>query len=710
MATTDALQRKRLRLLLRLFVGFITVLVIFRVGYWMIIKADWLREKALVQWVRELPVEPQRGNIQDRNKHIIAASVASDTVVLHPKAITEEQIPQLVDDLHKILNINKDTIEKKVRKRNYSVVWLDRQITPEQSQQIRALNSSGVSLTEDKKRYYPLGNFLTQVLGFTSVDGEGLEGIESRFDQYLRGIPGSIVTETDRDGYPLPGTYEEYIEPIDGNNITLTIDLAIQSYTEKAMDLCIEEKNAKSAMAIVMDCNTGEILAMVNKPDFDNNEPPRHDIDLLRSLTRNSSIADVYEPGSTFKLVTTASALNSGAINTNYAQTCVGYKIVDGQKIKCWSDRPHGYQNLTEVLQNSCNPAFMDMALKMGLNTFYDYIHDFGFGKASGIELYGEAIGIVNSPKYIRNVDLARIGFGQAIAITPLQLVSAVSAIVNGGNLMKPYIIKEITTPQGEVLKSYNSEIVRNVISYETSSIMCELMQAVVDNGSGRNAQIEGYKIGGKTGTAQKYGENGAIIPDKHISSFIAAAPMDDPQVVVLVVVNEPNAGLDYGSIVAAPYAKMILEDSLPYLSIMPAYDSEDNGTITTMPDVTGMSREQAQSKLRSHGIKSTVEGYEGDVIEQIPAPGMEIYTNSTALLLLEKEDDQNIDLQVEIPDLNGLSAVEANNVLVSKGLCIKIKGTGSIVISQMPQAGEMAYMGDIVTVEFGYPKEDDEE
>lgn len=710
MATTDALQRKRLRLLLRLFVGFITVLVIFRVGYWMIIKADWLREKALVQWVRELPVEPQRGNIQDRNKHIIAASVASDTVVLHPKAITEEQIPQLVDDLSKILNIDRATIEKKARKRNYSVVWLDRQITPEQSQKIRELKSSGVSLTEDKKRYYPLGNFLTQVLGFTSVDGEGLEGIESRFDQYLRGTPGSIVTETDRDGYPLPGTYEEYIEPIDGNNITLTIDLAIQSYTEKAMDLCLKEKNAKSAMAIVMDCNTGEILAMVNKPDFDNNEPPRHDIDLLRSLTRNSSIADVYEPGSTFKLVTTASALNSGAINTNYATTCVGFRIIDGQKIKCWSDRPHGYQNLTQVLQNSCNPAFMDMADKMGLNTFYDYIYDFGFGKASGIELYGEAIGIVNSPKYVRRVDLARIGFGQAIAITPLQLVSAVSAIVNGGNLMKPYIIKEITTPQGEVLKSYNSEIVRNVISYETSSIMCELMQAVVDNGSGRNAQIEGYKIGGKTGTAQKYGENGAIIPDKHISSFIAAAPMDDPQVVVLVVVNEPNAGLDYGSIVAAPYAKMILEDSLPYLSIMPEYDSEDNGTITTMPDVTGMSREQAQSKLRSHGIKSTVEGYEGDVVEQIPAPGMEIYTNSTALLLLEKEDDQNIDLQVEIPDLSGLSAVEANNVLVSKGLCIKIKGTGSIVISQMPQAGEMAYMGDIVTVEFGYPKEDDEE
>lgn len=709
MALTDALQRKRLRVLLRLFVGILGLLVIFRVGYWMVIKADWLREKALVQWVRELPVEPQRGNIEDRNGNILAASVSSDTVVLHPKAISAEQLPKLVDDLSKILDINRITIENKATKTNYSVVWLDRQITSQQSKLIRELNSSGVSLTEDKKRYYPLGNFLTQVLGFTSVDGEGLEGIESRFDQYLRGTPGSIVTETDRDGYPLPGTYEEYIEPINGNNIKLTIDLAIQSYTEKAMELCLEEKNAKSVMAIVMDVNTGEILAMVNKPDFNNNEPPRNDIELLRKLTRNVSITDVYEPGSTFKLVTTAAALDSGAINTNFTLTCITYKIVDGQKIKCWSDKPHGYQTLTEVLQHSCNPAFMEMALRLGVNRFYEYLYNFGFGNKSGIELWGEAQGIVNSPKYVRNVDLARIGFGQAIAITPLQLVSAVSAIVNGGNLMRPKIIKEITTPEGEVLKAYSSEIIRNVISYETSGIMSELMLAVVDDGSGRKAQIEGYQIGGKTGTAQKYGENGAIIPDKHVSSFIAVAPMDDPQIVVIVVVDEPNAGLDYGSLVAAPYVKMILEDALPYLNIMPNFNDDKKGKIIEMPDVIGMSYQQAQNELSKYGINSQIEGYKGSVEEQLPSPGMDIDTNSTALLFLEIEDDQNIDLEVTVPNVIGLGAVEANNILVSLGLGIKINGVGSIVISQKPKADEIVYIDDVVTLTFDYPPNDED-
>ncbi len=705
MASTDALQRKRLRFLLNLFVVVLGALVVFRLGFWMIIKADWLKEKASAQWIRALPIEPQRGNIEDRYGNILAASVTSNTVVLHPKSIKEEDLEELVDDLHEILGIDKNIIEQKAKKTNYSVVWLDRQITQEQSELINKLGSGGVSLTEDKKRYYPFGNFLTQVLGFTSVDGEGLEGIESRFDNILHGTPGSIVTETDRDGQPLPGTTEEYIDPIEGNNLKLTIDIAIQSYAEKAMELCAEETSAKSVSAIVMNCNTGEILAIVNKPDFDNNEPPRGDIDILRQLTRNESISDAYEPGNLFGLFTVAAAIESGVIDNNYFYECKDNLETGSGEIFCWTNDGHGTQNIEEVFQTGCNLAFADMSLKMGVNTFYDFVFKFGFGEKTGIKLYGESTGNVVSPKYVNSSDLAKIGYGQGISATSIQMSAALSVLVNGGNAVKPYIVKEIISPEGEIIESFGSEITESVISYETSNTMCELLKYSAENGNGVYSQINGYEIGVFAGTAQKYDINGTIIENKHVATFAAAAPIDNPKIIVYIVVDEPGNGLDYGSIAAAPYGRMILEEALPYLSIMA--NGESGFDTVTMPDIVGMSLENAKSELRSLGLKPIIQGYDGKVAGQVPAAGEQVKQYSSALILLEQTDDQNNELKVEMPDLIGMGSLEANNELVSLGLLIKINGVGSIVTEQYPLSGEKTYVGDIVTVTFGFPPED---
>lgn len=424
---------------------------------------------------------------------------------------------------------------------------------------------------------------------------------------------------------------------------------------------------------------------------------------MLRNLTRNRSITDVYEPGSTFKVITTASALDSGAITTHSTFYCPGYRIVDGQKIKCWSTRPHGTLDLTGAVQNSCNPAFMDMALKMGTSDFYNYIYDFGFGAKTGIRMYGESGGIVTSEKYVKNVDLARIGFGQAIAITPLQLVSAVSAVVNGGNLMQPYITEAVYAPDGSIIQEYESEVLRRVISEETSDIMRQILFDVVDDGSGRNAKIEGYNIGGKTGTAQKYGENGEVLHDKHISSFIAVAPTDNPQLVVLITVNEPTAGISYGSIVAAPYAKMFLEEALPYLNIMPDTSNAPEEATKQVPYLIGLTPEEAQIQLSNEGFGCIVEGYSGNIVSQIPGAGTSIKKNHNVVVQLEMATDNDKNYMVEVPDLFGLTPTQANKLLIENNLTMMIVNSGNVVLEQYPSAGTLAYKGTQISVSFDY-------
>ncbi len=704
-------SRRRINAIVLGFTVVLCATLIFRVGYWQIYKADWLKEKAADQWTRERPVSPQRGSILDVNGKMLAQSASSEMVVINPKqvAAAEQKSPgafeNVVSNLVSELGMNRDTVQRKVQDTTKSEILIKRQITREQATRLRELKLPGVYLSEDMKRYYPEGSFLTQVLGFTSVDGEGLEGVESRYNKYLAGTAGKIVSETDRDGLTIPDSVEQYIPPVDGNNVKLTIDSVIQSFAERDMAKCLKEQNAKKVTCIVMEPKTGKILAMVNKPDFDNNSPPRDDMALLQAAMRNTAVADALEPGSTFKILTLASGLDSGVINVNSTFDCVGYKIVEGQKIKCWSSRSHGHETLYEGVQNSCNPVFMTIALNMGKDRFYEYLYAFGLGKQTGIDLNGEATGIVTSPKYVRDIDLARIGFGQSIALTPLQLIAAASAAINGGSLMKPYIVDEVTTQEGNVVLRNEPEKLNQVIKPETSALVRDILKAVVEKGSGKNARISGYEVGGKTGTAQKYGADGRIMQNKHVASFIGFAPVNDPKYIVLVIVDEPNVAVDYGSIVAAPYVKTILEDSLKYGDVQPTVQgTEEPAEQVEVPDLSGMELEQAVVELQSKGFKYVVEGYGGAVSDQMPKPGFAADKGATVMIYLKQEDDGNADNQRAMPDLSNKTAIEVNTILESLGLQLKALGIGGKVVRQDPAPGTTVYSGEIVEVEFAYP------
>jgi stage V sporulation protein D (sporulation-specific penicillin-binding protein) len=386
-------------------------------------------------------------------------------------------------------------------------------------------------------------------------------------------------------------------------------------------------------------------------------------------------VVDCYEPGSTFKVITLSSALNEGAINTGSSFDCVGFKMVDGEKIKCWrSYRPHGHQTLAQAVQNSCNPAFMTMALALGKDKFYQYIYNYGFGASTGIDFVSDEPGIVMHPKYVRNVDLARIGFGQSIAVTPLQLITGISAAVNGGKLMKPYLVKELKDPDGNVVKEYQPTVVRNVISEETSQTVRGLLEGVVKEGSGRNAAIPGYRIGGKTGTAQKY-QNGQVMQGKSIASFIGFAPADNPKFAVLILVDEPDVAIDFGSVVAAPYVKKVLESTLKYMGIPPQYSDAEAAQMdktVNVPNVVGMDGDAAAAELKNNGLQCIQDGT-GTVNSQLPGPTATVLENTTVLLYMSQKNPDVGDNAVEVPDLSGKTVLEANAALKLAGLSLKV-------------------------------------
>jgi stage V sporulation protein D (sporulation-specific penicillin-binding protein) len=691
-------HKKRLVILL-VFVVIVFLLLLVRIGYWTFYKGEWLQNQAEGQWTQDVPVAAQRGAILDRNGNVIAQSASADTILLRPKQVKDPD--GAADKLSVILDMDRDTIYDKATDLSKSEVWLKRQITREQSDEIRALDIDGVYFTVDVKRYYPNKDLLCQLVGFTSVDGEGLSGLEKQYNKYLAGKQGRIIAETDKDGRELASGYEFYIQPEDGYNVVLSIDAVIQSFLEKACKETYEANSAKAVQGIVMDPSNGEILAMANIPGYDLNDPPRNDADVLEELSRNRVTSDVYEPGSTFKIVTTASALDSGAIDTNFHYTDPGYIIVDGQRIKCWKAGGHGAQDLYQVVQNSCNPAFVTMALNMGTDTFYDYIHRFGFGRKTGIDFISDQPGLVVEQKYVKNVDLARIGFGQSIAVTPLQLVTAVSAVVNGGTLYQPRLVTALTDAEGNVVQQFEPVSAGQVITPETSELMKQILQSVVDVGTGKNAQIPGYKVGGKTGTAQKYDETGAVSPDRVISSFIAFAPVDDPKYVVLILVDEPGTSVTYGSVIAAPYVKEVLEQTLRYDNVPPT-EMEEVAETVTVPSVIGIDAETAKAQLEALGLTATIDG-SGEVVNQLPSPdqvvlkGTDVTLYTAASIAETPESSENMAL---VPDVTGMTVIEARDALREAGFEIDIRSSG-LAVRQTPGADEYAEKGSLVTVYF---------
>ena len=555
-------------------ITFLFLCLFGRLVYVQLIMGRQLQTKAAEQWARDLPVAAPRGLILDKNGKVLAGNSTVYTVYVRPREVDDKRL--LSGELSGILGIDAEELFQKLSK-NVSEITVYKKATREQANSIIAVGRKGVYLSMDIERVYPYGELASQLLGYISVDNRGQAGTEKFYDKFLKGIDGKILSESDLTGNRLEGMPQHYIPPIDGLNVKLTIDYTIQSIAENAMQQAMLIFKPIAARALVMDPKTGEILAMVNKPGFDLNDIPRDDLDALNKYSRNSLVIDIYEPGSTFKIFTVATNLNEylkgnkKAFSPNHIFSGGRTRVVDGRIIKCWSNHAggkHSNQNLSLALNNSCNPIFVDVALSLGKETFYDYVEAFGFGKVTGIDFLGEGTGMIVPQNYAMAGDLARMGFGQSIAVSPLQLAAAASAAVNGGRLMQPYLVSEITTKDGLVAQRFYSTMVGNPISPEASRMVAEMLEGAVSQGSGRNAYIEGFRVGGKTGTAQKF-ENGRLAVGKNVSSFIGFFPANDPQYLALVIIDEP-VGQSYGSVVAAPFAKQIFEQIIYYKDLKP--------------------------------------------------------------------------------------------------------------------------------------------
>lgn len=635
MVPTGPLIRRRILIALGVFFGLFAVLTV-RLADLQILQAKELQQRAQAQWTSESIIYPTRGSILDRNGHVLAMSATAYIASVSPRQVEDPQAFARV--LAPILDMDAETIAQKAADRSKGGVILKRQLPRDTAQQLKTMLAQGdgtlkgLYLEEDSRRYYPNGAFAAQLLGLTTIDGVGQAGLESMLNDFLSGKNGRVLGEIDGKGRELAYSSEEYIAAIDGADVTLTIDQSIQSFAEKAAREALAVNNAKSVRVLVMDPQTGEVLAMVNKPDFDLNDPPRGDVSVLTERLRNRLLTDAYEPGSTFKILTSAMALEEGLTNPQEGFYCSGKYTVDGSTIRCWG-KPHGAQSMAQALQNSCNPVFTELGLRIGVDTFYDYLDRLGLTKITGIDLEGEVSGIRIAQEKVKRVDLARLGFGQSVAVTPIQLLNAVCSVINGGELLQPYVIKSVRDANGEIWTLGEKTVVRRTISQSTSATMRSLLQDVVDLGGGKNARIEGYAIGGKTGTAQVY-VNGAVSSETHIGSFVGFAPADDPKIAVLFIVDEADVPVDYGSVTAAPYARDVLEQSLMYLGYAP--ETSETVQEVRVPDVTGMSVREATAKMREAGLTLQKIGEGTVVTSQLPLAGAMLRQGGMVILYTE--------------------------------------------------------------------------
>ena len=699
-------NKKRLKIALW-FMMVLLLLLIARLVKVMVIDSEELENRAASQQTRNTTLSATRGKILDSTGVVLARNATAYKVVIWPSSIKDDEKERVAKELSSLLDMDYAKVLEKVNANKQEIV-LARQVERETVDKIESMKLGiGVGTAIDTKRYYSSGSLFSQLLGFTNIDGEGQAGLEQKYEKYLAGKNGRMVTETDGKQNPLPYGVQEIIEATDGCDLILTTDAVMQSALEKACKEALEVNKAASVQGVIMDCTTGEIKAMTTQPDFDPNSPPRNDMALLNSLMRNRVVTDSYEPGSTFKLITLSAALDSHTVNTGTGFYCDGGCTVNGERIKCWRSGGHGSQTLYKAVQNSCNPSFVKMALSMGTETFYDYIYSFGFGSSTGSGITGESAGIVTHQKYITENTLARIGFGHSIAVTPLQLVTAVSAAVNGGKLMQPYVVDSIVAPDGTVVLKNEPKVVRRVISEETSALVRDIGESVVSEGSGKNAAIPGYRIGGKTGTAQKYGADGKIAQGKLIASFIGFAPADEPKYVCLRLVDEPQVGPIFGSTVAAPFVKQVMEEVLRYAGYLP----EQASTSVTVPAVTDITVAEAKRELEKIGLTATYQDDENEIVTaQVPIEGKSVQAGSgvllyTAMTSTPSEDilGEQEDEMVIVPDVFDKTKLEANDALKAKGLIIKIDppDQSGKAIRQSPAAGETVPKGTEVLVEF---------
>lgn len=597
-----------------------------------VVEGESLQVKAIDQWLRDVPTDAPRGNIVDKNGKILASTATRYNLYVRPSNTPDKECVAKL--LCEVFGYEYQSTLSKISKRT-SEVTVATKVTKEQLNIVYASGLKGIYYSEDNFRYYPYGDFMTQVLGFCSSDGFGQTGLESYYDKYLTGINGKILTETDLVGRSLDGGLSYYLPSVSGLDLKTTLDAGIQSIVEGAVRNAVAKFNPKGVACIVMDYSTGGIAALCEYPSFDLNNVPRNDLTTLFECSKSKIISTVYEPGSTFKILTSAAALDSGKVHTSDRFYCAGSKVVDGKKIRCWKSKGHGSIDFGQGVESSCNCVFMECALRMGTNSFYDYMSAFGLSSKTGVDMTGETSGIFIARNLVKNVDLARIGFGQAVAVTPIGLLAATSSVVNGGVKVTPHVMNEIKSANGTVA-SYGISGGERVVSEQTSKTMCELLQRVVTTGSGKGAYVPGYKILGKTGTAQKY-ENGQIARGKYISSFLGFSVSEGANYGVLFIVDEPKGYMYYGSLVAAPMVGDIFESMFAYLGTEPCYTGQEESIIGKefiLPSFEGLSLIEAKNQLRKLGLYVETDG-DGDVVKgQYPLAGVKVDKRNTVLLL----------------------------------------------------------------------------
>ncbi|CDB75597.1 MULTISPECIES: stage V sporulation protein D [Clostridia] len=711
-----ALIQKRLTLVVWTIVVVFFILIL-RLSYIMIVKRDEYSSRAEEQWTSEVSIDARRGRILDRNGVELAVSanvyrvdfdLNSVRQYLKNNSLTNADIAGKIADA---VGMEENKVMEKLETKlasgaNAGSATLIRRIEKESADKVNNLNIDGVIVSPDTKRYYPKGEFLAHVLGSTNVDGQGLTGVELQYNEYLSGVPGVRISEIERNEENLSYTISNFTEPIDGKDVTLTTDSKIQAIAEKVAEKGLVDNQAKRVSIMVMNPNNGEILAMVNKPDFDPNNAfdgfedfsGETDGEKLQKMWRNSLVNDTFEPGSIFKVVTMVTALEEGIASESDTFECGGSLQVGSHTIKCWKTSGHGSQILPQILQNSCNVGFMKLGEKIGKETLNEYIKKLGFGKTTGIDLPGEASGIVKKTESITESDLATISFGQTNTVTAIQYMQAFNALANGGSLIQPHILKEVShydnTGTKIVDETFEPVISKNVLSAKSTATLRDYLERTVNEGGSNKSYIEGYHIGGKTGTAQKVNSvTGGYESGKYISSMAAMAPIDSPEITAFISIDEPSNGAYYAGVVTAPLMKILLTDIFNY---MDSEFSEDYNAVARdilIPEIRGKSIEEAKKILKDVNLEYNIEGSGESVTNTQPYPGYTVKEGTKITIYTGDAVDNN---KVSMPDLTGFSVTSAEDVLDNLGIKYILEGDGFVIDQSIP-AGEVITTGSNV-------------
>jgi len=613
-----------------------------RLAYVQFYMNGWLTRQALDSWSRQIPYEAERGDILDRNGEVLATNVSQPSVLVVPKQVRDPV--KTAEKLARVLNASKEHIYQLITKKA-STVYIKpegRKISNEKAAEVRSLHLPGVFIAEDFKRHYPYGRFLSHVLGFAGVDNQGLIGLESYYDDLLKGVRGHVDFYSDAQGNRMSSLKDKYVPPKDGLDLVLTIDHRVQTIIERELDQTEQKYHPDNAIAIAMNPNTGEILGISTRPDFN---PENYQNVAPEIYNHNLPIWRTYEPGSTFKVITLAAALQEHLVDLQHDSFYdPGYITVAGTDLHCWKRGGHGSETFLEVVENSCNPGFVELGQRLGKDRLFSYIHKFGFGAKTGIDLEGESTGILFKEDKIGPLEAATTAFGQGVSVTPIQQIAAVAAAINGGYLYTPYLAKEWVDPEtGEIVSRNAPQLRRRVISEETSKKVRYALESVVANGTGRNAFVEGYRIGGKTGTAQKV-SGGRYLENNYILSFMGFAPADDPQIIVYVAVDNPKGTVQFGGTVAAPLAGKIISDSLQALGVKKRTGGMEkeyrwgDEKMIEVPDLVGEDKQTISEEY--YDLKIEAEGTGDTVIRQQPQAGVKLKAGSKIRVYLGDKND----------------------------------------------------------------------